>query len=135
MPTAVSYAPLGIASPQSVESVSELEEDLPTAMDCTTLALVNDAQGESALLIGESLDCGVEAIFSHEGTCSATSVAQNEFSSSSAIANQTQARVEQSNPTPLMVENSVSGVEIKTVDEGESSAASVPNPEKWSHEA
>ncbi|MEJ6484778.1 hypothetical protein N0Y54_26260 [Nostoc punctiforme UO1] len=61
MPTAASYALLGIASPQSVESVSELEEDLPTVMDCTTLALVNDAQGESALLIGESLDCGVRS--------------------------------------------------------------------------
>ncbi|MBE8971224.1 hypothetical protein IQ277_35040 [Nostocales cyanobacterium LEGE 12452] len=29
----------------------------------------------------------------------------------------------------------VSGGEVKAVDEGESSAASVPNPEKWSHEA
>ncbi|MBD2566283.1 hypothetical protein H6G95_38315, partial [Nostoc linckia FACHB-391] len=27
------------------------------------------------------------------------------------------------------------GVGVKAVDEGESSAASIPNPEKWSHEA
>ena len=33
-----------------------------------------------------------------------------------------------------MTENSVSGVEVKAV-EGEGSAAPVPNPEKWSHEA
>lgn len=34
-----------------------------------------------------------------------------------------------------MTENSVSGVEIKADHEGESSAAPVVNPEKWSHEA
>lgn len=33
-----------------------------------------------------------------------------------------------------MTENSVSSVEIKAVDEGENSAAPVPNAEKWSHE-
>ncbi|MBE8991172.1 hypothetical protein [Nostoc sp. LEGE 12450] len=35
----------------------------------------------------------------------------------------------------LLVENSVSGGEIKADHEGSFSAASVPNPEKWSHEA
>lgn len=61
-------------------------------------------------------------------------------------ANQTQGQrqeqVEQGNLTSLLVENSVSGVEVKAVDEGvraasrrEGSATSVPNPEKWSHEA
>ncbi|WP_199349926.1 hypothetical protein [Nostoc flagelliforme] len=50
-------------------------------------------------------------------------------------ANQTQGQVEQGYSATLLVENSVSGVEIKAVDEGESSAASVPNYEKWSHEA
>ncbi|MCC5610388.1 hypothetical protein LC612_27460 [Nostoc sp. CHAB 5834] len=50
-------------------------------------------------------------------------------------ANQTQGQVEQGNSTSLLVENSVSGVEIKAVHEGESSAAPVPNAEKWSHEA
>ncbi|WP_163927761.1 hypothetical protein [Nostoc sp. UIC 10630] len=35
----------------------------------------------------------------------------------------------------LMVENSVSGGEVKADHEGESSAAPVPSPEKWSHEA
>jgi hypothetical protein len=71
----------------------------------------------------------------HKGACSAAPVAQNEFSSTSAITYETQEEVEQSNPTSLLVENSVSGVETKAVDEGESSAASIPSPEKWSHEA
>ena len=52
-----------------------------------------------------------------------------------AIANQTPELVEQGNPTSLLVENSVLGVGVKAVDESESSAASVPNPEKWSYEA
>jgi hypothetical protein len=59
-----------------------------------------------------------------------------------AIANQTQGQAEQSNSAflrdaarTLLIENSVSGVEVKTVDEGESSAAPVPSAEKWSHEA
>ncbi|WP_292719746.1 hypothetical protein [Nostoc sp. JL34] len=34
-----------------------------------------------------------------------------------------------------MLENSVSSVGVKAVDEGTCSAASVPNAEKWSHEA
>ncbi|MEH1920169.1 hypothetical protein [Nostoc sp.] len=45
----------------------------------------------------------------------------------SAIANQTQEQVEQGNPILLLVENSVSGVEIKADHEGESSAAPVPS--------
>lgn len=73
------------ASPSPMESASELENS-PTANDCTSLALVDDAQGEFALLIEESQDCGVEAIFLYEGICSAASIAQNEFSSTSAIA-------------------------------------------------
>jgi hypothetical protein len=78
-------APLAVASPQSVESVSELEEELPAVTDCTTLALVDDVQGQSALLIGKSQDYGVEAIFSHEDTCSAAPVAQSEKSLNSAM--------------------------------------------------
>ncbi|MEH2087154.1 hypothetical protein [Nostoc sp.] len=35
----------------------------------------------------------------------------------------------------MLVENSVSSVEVKVVDEGEGSAASVTSAEKWSHEA
>ncbi|MBD6620529.1 hypothetical protein FNW02_33325 [Komarekiella sp. 'clone 1'] len=178
------HAPLGVASPQTVEGVSEKEKDLPVAMDCTTLALVDAVQGESALLLGEGQDCSVEAIFPHEGTCSAAPVAENKFSSSlaiayqkiepsrssasllaenlvfgdedkvdhegtcsaapvaqnefsdkEAIANQNQRQVEQGYSATFTAENSVSGAEIKAVHEGESSAASVPNPEKWSHEA
>ncbi|MCC5633621.1 hypothetical protein LC613_39995 [Nostoc sphaeroides CHAB 2801] len=54
---------------------------------------------------------------------------------SSDIANQTQGQVEQGNPTSLLVENLVSGVEVKPVHEGICSAAPVPSAEKWSHEA
>ncbi|MEH1770977.1 MAG: hypothetical protein V7L27_29710 [Nostoc sp.] len=128
------HAPLGGASPSHIESALELEE-LPVAMDCTTLALVDDAQSQSALLLAEDQDCGVEPKDCHEGACSATPVAQNEFPSTLAIANQTQGQVEQGNPTSVLVENSVSGGEVKAVDEGTCSAAPVPNPEKWSHEA
>ncbi|WP_392536158.1 hypothetical protein [Nostoc sp. C117] len=60
----------------------------------------------------------------------------------SAIANQTQCQVEQGNSALLLGENQVSGVEVKNCDvraasrrEGTGSAAPVPNPEKWSHQA
>ncbi len=53
-------APLGVASPQTVESVSELEKDLPTATDCTTLTLVETAPSQSASLLAENQNCGVE---------------------------------------------------------------------------
>ncbi|WP_242055234.1 hypothetical protein [Nostoc flagelliforme] len=105
------------------------------ANDCTTLTLVDAVQGESAPLLAEKQDCGVEARDCHGGTCSAAPVAQNKFSSKEAIANQTPELVEQGNPTLLLVENSVSGVEAKTVHEGESFTAPVTSAEKWSHEA
>jgi hypothetical protein len=54
---------------------------------------------------------------------------------SSAIANQTQGQVEKDESALLKGENQVSSVEIKAVNESQSSAAPVPNPEKWSHEA
>ncbi|MBD2730174.1 hypothetical protein H6G96_28610 [Nostoc sp. FACHB-892] len=127
------HAPLGGASPQSVQSVSEKEEELPAVTDCTTLALVEAAPSQPAPLLAEKQDCGVEAAVSHEGTCSAAPVAQNENSVNSAITDQ---KIEPSCPCAgLMTENSVSSVEIKAVDEGENSAAPVPNAEKWSHEA
>ncbi|MEH2039409.1 hypothetical protein [Nostoc sp.] len=130
------HAPLGGASPQIVESVSENEEDSPTANDCTSLTLVDDAQSNPASLLAEKQqDCGVEARDCHGGAFSAAPVAQNEFSLSSAIANQTQGQVEQGNPTSLLVENSVSGVEIKANHEGTFSAAPVSQSEKWSHES
>jgi hypothetical protein len=96
---------------------------------------MNDAEGESALLLGENQDCGTEPKDCHGGGCSAAPVAQNEKSLNSVIANQTQEQVEQSNSALLLVENSVSGEGVKANHEGEGSAASVPNPEKWSHEA
>ncbi|MEH2362223.1 hypothetical protein [Nostoc sp.] len=91
------------------------------------------APSQSASLLAENLDRGLEPKDCHEGACSAAPVAQNEKSLNSAIANQTQGQVEQSNLTSLLVENSVSGGEVKAVDEGETSAA--PVTEKWSHEA
>jgi hypothetical protein len=145
------HAPLGVASPQTVESVSEKEEDSPTANDCTRVTLLDDAQGESALLLAENQDCGIEQKGCHvrvasrrEGGYSAAPVAQNEECLSSAMsndkpfhvyANQTPELVEQGNSAPLLVENSVSGVEVKAAHEGQSSVAPVLNPEKWSHEA
>ncbi|MBN3906736.1 MAG: hypothetical protein HWQ35_09300 [Nostoc sp. NMS1] len=128
-------APLGVASPQTVESVSEKEEELPVAIDCTTLALVETAPSQPAPLFAEKQDCSVEARDCHEGTGSAAPVAQNEKSLNSAIANQTPELVEQGNSALLSGENQVSGVEVKPVDEHEGSAPPVPSPEKWSHEA
>ena len=124
-------APLGGASPQIVESVFKNEEDSPTANDCTSLALVEAVPNQPALLLAENQDCGIEFNDCHKGACSAAPVApvaQNEKSLNSAIANQTQGQVEQSNPTSLMAENSVSGVEVK-------GTALTLNAEKWSHEA
>jgi hypothetical protein len=129
------HAPLGVASPQTVESVSEKEKDLPVAMDCTSLALVDAVQSNPASLLAENQDCGEEMKDCSEGTCSAASPAQIEKSSTSAIANQTPGQVEQDHSAMLLVQNSVSGVEVKAVDEGEGSAVPIPSAEKWSHEA
>ncbi len=118
------HAPLGVASPQTVESVEELEEELPAVTDCKSLALVDAAQSNPASLF-ENQDGGVEPRDCHEGACSAAPVAKNEFSLNSAITNQTPELVEQGYSATLLVENSVPGGEVKTVDEGESSAASV----------
>ncbi|MHC5771863.1 MAG: hypothetical protein ACYTXI_41360 [Nostoc sp.] len=118
------HAPLGGASPQHIESASELEE-LPTAIGCTSLTLVDAVQGESASLLAENLSCGVEMKGCHNDTCSAPPVAKNEFSLNSAIANQTQGQAKQSNSTSLSGENQVSGFEPKDCDEEPSSAAPV----------
>ncbi|MHC5748695.1 MAG: hypothetical protein ACYTXT_44060, partial [Nostoc sp.] len=118
-------APLGVASPQFLESVSEKEKDLPVAIDCTTLTLVDDAPSQPAPLLAENQDCGVEQKGCHEGGYSAASVAQNEFSSKEAIANQTQGQVEQGESASLSGENQVSGFEPKDCHEGTYSAAPV----------
>ncbi|MBN3925236.1 hypothetical protein [Nostoc sp. NMS4] len=103
-------------------------------MDCTTLALVDAAPSQPVPLLAEKQDYNVELRDCLEGTCSAAPVAQNEKSLNSAIANQTQEQIEQRYSATLLVENSVSGVGFKAVDEDKGSAAPVPNPEKWSHE-
>ena len=60
-----------------LESASELEDSL-TANDCTSLALVDDAQSNPASLLAENQDCGVEPRNCHEGTYSAASVSLNQ---------------------------------------------------------
>ncbi|MBD2565633.1 MULTISPECIES: hypothetical protein [Nostoc] len=129
------HAPLGVASPQFVQGVSELEEKLPAVRDCTTLTLVDAAPSQPAPLLAENQYCGDEATIFHEGTGSAAPVAQDEKSLNSAITNQTQGQVEQSNSASLLAENSVSGEGVKADHEGEGSALPVPQSEKWSHEA
>ncbi|MHC0068395.1 hypothetical protein ACWATR_36960 [Nostoc sp. UIC 10890] len=118
------HAPLRGASPQRIESASELEE-LPTANDCTLLTLVDAAQSNAASLLAENQDCGVEPRDCHGGACSAVPVVQNEKYLNSAIANQTQGQAEQSNSASLLGENQVSGFEQKDCDEGTDSAAPV----------
>lgn len=85
------HAPLRGASPSHIESASELE-DSPTANDCTSLALstrrcanVDAAPSNLAslrdatrTLLAENQNCGVEAIFPHEETCSAAPVSLNQ---------------------------------------------------------
>nr|WP_223278518.1 hypothetical protein [Nostoc sp. 'Peltigera membranacea cyanobiont' 232] len=116
------HAPWRGASPQRIESASEFE-DSPTANDCTSLALVDAAPSQPVPLLAEKQDYGVEAIFPHEGTCSAAPVAQNEFSSGSAIAHQ---KIEPSRPSAsLLAENQDCGVEPTISHEGTSSAAPV----------
>ncbi|WP_242055423.1 hypothetical protein [Nostoc flagelliforme] len=116
------HAPLRGASPSRIESASELEE-LPTAIDCTLLTLVDDAQSNLASLLAENQDYGVESRDCHEGTCSAALVAQNEFSSGSAIAHQ---KIEPSRPSaPLLAENQDCGVEARDCHESICSAAPV----------
>ncbi|WP_442940784.1 hypothetical protein [Nostoc sp.] len=97
------HAPLRGASPQTVQGVSEKEIDLPVAMNCTTLALVDAVPSQPAPLLAENQDCGVEPRDCHvrvasrrEGACSAAPVAVNEFSSTLAIANQASVSLNQS---------------------------------------
>ena len=59
----------GGASPPHIECASELEES-PTAMDCTTLALVDSASSQSATLSTENQVSGVEQKDLHEDTSS-----------------------------------------------------------------
>ncbi|MDM9580218.1 hypothetical protein [Nostoc sp. GT001] len=117
-------APLRVASPLIVQGVSENEEDSPPVTDCTLLALVDAVQGESALLLAENQDCGVEPRDCHEGACSAAPVAQNKSSDKEAIANQIQGQVEQGQSAFLPGENQVSDVEMKADHKGTGSVAS-----------
>ncbi|MEH2393862.1 MAG: hypothetical protein V7K21_20085 [Nostoc sp.] len=62
---------LGSASPTIVEVVEEKEEESPTATDCTTLALVDTASSQPALLSAENQNSGDSRGDCHEGTSSA----------------------------------------------------------------
>ncbi|WP_341531536.1 hypothetical protein WKK05_36245 (plasmid) [Nostoc sp. UHCC 0302] len=116
-------APFGGASPQTLESVEE-EKELPAVTDCTSLALVDAVQGQSALLLGEKQDCRVEAKNPHEGTYSAAPVAPDfEEPASPSLS------------TSLTVENSVFRVEVKADNVDPVSAASALCADKWSNEA
>ncbi len=116
-------APFGGASPQTLESVEE-EQELPTVTDCTSLTLVDAVQDESALLLRENQDCGVEPIIPHEDTCSAAPVVSN-----------FEEQAQTSFSTSLIGDNSVSRVEAKADNVDHSSAAPAPNADKWSNEA
>ncbi|MBD6621043.1 hypothetical protein FNW02_36300 [Komarekiella sp. 'clone 1'] len=124
-------APFGGASPQSLESVEEEEKELPAVTDCTSLALVDAVQSESALLLGEKQNLGVEPKDCLEGTFSAAPVAPNfeeqaqpSFSASLRDATRT-----------LIGKNLISSNEDKTHHVDPASAASAPNADKWSSEA
>ncbi len=124
-------APFRGASPQALESVEEEEKELPAVTDCTSLALVDAVQGQSALLLGEKQDCRVEPIIPHvraasrrEGTFSAAPVAPN-----------FEEQAQHSLSTSLTDENQISRNESETLHVGHSSAAPAPSDEKWSHEA
>ncbi|MBD6620045.1 hypothetical protein FNW02_30675 [Komarekiella sp. 'clone 1'] len=125
-------APLGGASPQSVESVSEKEKELPAVTDCTSLTLVDITQSQSALLSTQNQVFGEDAIAPHEDTSSAAPpVAPDEECSQQPMF---QEQVE-SPCTSLITENQVSGEEMKAYHEGTSSAAPVTENEKWSSSA
>ena len=66
---------------------------------------MDDVPSQPAPLLAENQNCGVEPKDYHEGTCSAAPVAENEFSLTEAIANQTQGQVEQGYSASLSVEN------------------------------
>lgn len=128
-------ASLGDASPQPVESVEEKEQDLPTAINCTSLTLVNVVKNESASLKGENQVSDDEVKDCPEGDDSAAPLATNEKCSQHVITPQTQEQAKQSQPTSLMAESSVSGEALQADREGQSSAAPITQNEKWSSEA
>ncbi|MDZ7954833.1 hypothetical protein [Nostoc sp. DedQUE09] len=103
----------------SRESGSKKENDLPVAMDCTTLTLVDAAQSNLPLLLAENQDCGVEPKECYGGACSAASVAQN----------LTGLEKQHSLCTSLKVENQDCDVEAALPHEGMFSTAPVAQNE------
>ncbi|MBC1218054.1 hypothetical protein GNE08_28105 (plasmid) [Trichormus variabilis ARAD] len=124
-------APLGGASPQTVESVEEQKQELPTVTDCTTLTLVDDVQSQPASLLNEKQDLGVEPGTSHEGHISAPPVAPG-FEH---LVTHSEEPAEYSQPAPLLSENQDLGDEPGTSHEGTGSVPSIPDEDKWSSEA
>ncbi|MFN6567938.1 hypothetical protein [Dendronalium sp. ChiSLP03b] len=126
---ATADAPFGGASPQTFESVEEKEES-PAVTDCTSLTLVDATPSQSASLMEEKPDLGDEVKAAHEDIFSAAPVAVN-FENLSQSQNQAQPSLSAS----LMADDSSSRQEPKDHREDQSSALSVPQPDKWSSEA
>jgi hypothetical protein len=91
---------------------------------------VDAAPNQSASLIAKNEDLGDDAITPHEDTFSAAPAVPN-FEKPS----QPQSQAQPSQSASLTVENQAPSKESKTPHEAIGSAASVPQPEKWSSEA
>ncbi|MBD2359560.1 hypothetical protein H6G41_34335 [Tolypothrix sp. FACHB-123] len=152
-------APFGGASPQPVECVEEEKEELPKKNTCVrsqnselnsvrlvdeswfkapdfktledSLTLVDEVPTQSASLIEEKQNLGVEAIVPHEDTNSAAPAA----SSFENLVTQSREPAPASIETSLVVENETLGNEDKTDREGTGCASFSPESEKWSNEA
>ncbi|MBD2505239.1 hypothetical protein [Anabaena azotica] len=109
-------APLGGASPQTLEGVEEREE-LPTVTDCTSLSLVDGVPSQPASLLNEKQDLGVEPGTTHEGHISAAPGASG-FENSVTQSDHSQ-------PAPLLNKNQDLGDEPGTSHEGHISAAPI----------
>ncbi|WP_414755279.1 hypothetical protein [Anabaena sp. CCY 9910] len=127
-------APLGGASPQTLEDVEEGEE-LPAVTDCTSLSLVDVVPSQPALLLEKNQDLGVEPKVSHEDHISAAPVVPG-FEN---LGTQSEEPAEHSQPAPLSAEKQDMGDEPKATHEDTCSAPSALEPEtqpdKWSSEA
>lgn len=103
-------------------------------MDTSFISLHNEDLGDwSELSVLSVLSLLQQEFYSARLVQSLANAAMSSDKPFHVYANQTQGQVEQCNPTSLLVENSVSGVEVKADHEGACSAA--PVVDKWSHEA
>ncbi|MEA5569239.1 hypothetical protein [Anabaena sp. UHCC 0399] len=110
---ATADAPFGGASPHTLKSVEEKDEELPTVTDCTTLTLVDVTPSQFASLVGENENLGGEAAISDEDQISAAPVVSGNE------------EVQQHQPTPLLGENEDFGDEATIPQEEQISGAPV----------